>query len=548
MDKKTRMEAGLLILIVLVIFSAKIHGQFLADDFTFLLKAKDFAWSITELLHIGFFGRWFRPIPIVTWMVLYKLFGLNPLYYHAIILMFHIINTLLVYWIAKRTIKENGAFISAALFAVLTAHLEAIHWVSCLFDILCALFFLTSFLGLIYFLETKKRLFYIVSLLSFVLSLLSKESAIAFPAVSLGYAIFWLFRKEHKVKTIALTFAVSLPYIAISIGYIAIRTRFLGSFGVSTPPLLSLFNIKLLTGYFYLFCDFLVPFYKNAGLWKLSSLAVAVFSIFLAVCFHFKKNTRKTIALGLLWIFATAFLTTPMRGGTFFASRWHYLPSIGFCLLMGQLLMSLAAFRLKTVLAYAIIAFYSISTIYHNLYWIEAWNESERIQRAFQENVDPHLEKPASAYFFNVPRLKNKIYVFFTGLPQCFLLLSGDRQNRFFLAREVVPPTVCSPEKTVWDRVIRNYYLFEWDTASDSFRSVIPVFRDSQASSPDHNIIYSWDFSKSRVFSQWQTANDLRMVFDKSNSSYVYLTTGPSSFLIDYFTGKRQIYLVSCYG
>lgn len=63
--KKTIGPIVLLILINLAAFANKIHGQFLADDFSLLALAESFMFSKDSIFDLFTFHSYLRPIPII---------------------------------------------------------------------------------------------------------------------------------------------------------------------------------------------------------------------------------------------------------------------------------------------------------------------------------------------------------------------------------------------------------------------------------------------------------------------------------------------------
>src|SRR3989304_6491905 len=81
--------------------------------------------------------------------------------------------------------KESIAFLSSLFFALHPIHVESVSFISARADLLCSVFF---FLAIIFnILSYRKLWFFILSIFCFYLSLLSKEVAVAFPLVAIGF-------------------------------------------------------------------------------------------------------------------------------------------------------------------------------------------------------------------------------------------------------------------------------------------------------------------------------------------------------------------------
>ena len=119
-------------------------------------------------------GRLFyRPISLVYFMLYYKTFGLNPLYFHIIGLTIHLLNSLLVVFITRKLTGNHAISASAGLIyaCAVTVHLDPLLWMVGFIDLSATLFYLGS---LSLFLSGRR----FASAAAFGLGLLSKESVI----------------------------------------------------------------------------------------------------------------------------------------------------------------------------------------------------------------------------------------------------------------------------------------------------------------------------------------------------------------------------------
>ena len=125
-----------------------------------------------------------RPLTYWTFHLNYLAGGMDPFGYHAVNLLLHAANVMLVLWIARRHVPASGAFLAAGLFALHPLQTEAVTYVFARASLLAAVLALGSFA-----LFVRGR--YALSALAFGFSLLAKEETIALPAFVLLYD--WLF-------------------------------------------------------------------------------------------------------------------------------------------------------------------------------------------------------------------------------------------------------------------------------------------------------------------------------------------------------------------
>lgn len=92
-----------LCIIVLVTFAFYLGTQdnfFYADDFIWLDRVKHLAGNWSSIFAIE--NRYFTPLTYLSFYVNYKLFGLNPFWYHLHDVIIHAANGLLLYLLACR--------------------------------------------------------------------------------------------------------------------------------------------------------------------------------------------------------------------------------------------------------------------------------------------------------------------------------------------------------------------------------------------------------------------------------------------------------------
>ncbi len=150
----------------------------------------------------------FRPLVTLTYFSDWALFGTDPRGYHLTNLILHLLAGLAVYALGRKLCSTPGAgFLAALIFLVHPAQAEAVNGISFREDLLCALFF---FLSLLTFVSSERKYkrwedtgdkiigvaaakstagFQIISLLFFVLALLSKEMAVSLPVVITAYLL-----------------------------------------------------------------------------------------------------------------------------------------------------------------------------------------------------------------------------------------------------------------------------------------------------------------------------------------------------------------------
>jgi hypothetical protein len=285
--------------------------------------------------------RYLRPLVTLTFWTDHLLWGLRPAGYHLTNLFLHIFSTLLTYAIARRLLGAGIEAVAAALlFAVHPCHGEAILWVSGRTDLLAGFLVLSAFvLQLRTPAAQRGRLTYAVaSLFCFVAALGAKESAAIYPALVLLHG--WVYRRDQNLWT-RLGPAVA-PSIVLAL-YLGLRFLLFG--GVSLPPepfaqapanpaavFSAAFRSVLYLVDLVLFIptDPVVsqPFWTRY--WPLL-IAVASLSLWLV------RRSYLDVKDKLIRKFAVLFVPIALLPVLFITvgERFLYLPSVGYCLLVG---------------------------------------------------------------------------------------------------------------------------------------------------------------------------------------------------------------------
>ncbi len=154
-----------------LLFSPFIFGFFVQDDFFFLAISK--AHTFRELFDF-FIPRadvvWYRPLSSQVFFFLgRRLFGLDPFYYHLVVLITHLLNIILIYYLALTMFKNHYiGILSSFIYGLSSVHFIALFWLSTYSFVLGPTFVL---LTLLLYLKNK----YYLSFASFIIGLLTSE-------------------------------------------------------------------------------------------------------------------------------------------------------------------------------------------------------------------------------------------------------------------------------------------------------------------------------------------------------------------------------------
>jgi tetratricopeptide (TPR) repeat protein len=151
-------------------------------------------WAFTT----GHVANW-HPLTWISHILDVQLFGLKPQWHHLTNLLFHIANTLLLFFVFHRMTKApwKSAFV-AALFALHPLHVESVAWVSERKDVLSTFFWMLTMGAYIHYVERPRLKNYLAVLIFFALGLMAKAMLVTLPFVLLLLDYWPLQRFEPK--------------------------------------------------------------------------------------------------------------------------------------------------------------------------------------------------------------------------------------------------------------------------------------------------------------------------------------------------------------
>jgi len=345
--------AILLILAGILVYFNSLTGDFIYDDRIYVTKNTQVVDESPILSECTPANRYYlglyRPLFTLTLRANYLMAGLKPSVFHGTNAAIHIFCILSLFLLIRSLTKDRaGAFVGALLFAVHPVHVEAVTWITGRAELLSCFFCLLT--ALTHFNSTENRKLKLLEGVFFVLAVLSKENAMAFPLV------IWLLEitdnrisKKSWIKETLIRYWFYLPLLA---GLIYIRIAVMGRFGpdIETAPFKDVDLPNRIEAAFSSLAEYLrlnvFPhplkiFYHITELQNLTWMRGAILAAFaLLIVFAFKK--KKSIAGWLLWIPAsllTVLNIIPI--GAVFAERFAYLPSAGACAAAGLVITSL---------------------------------------------------------------------------------------------------------------------------------------------------------------------------------------------------------------
>ena len=347
-------------LVALAIFAvaAIVHSQTLAfkfltswDDPSYIAGNPWIRGLTWENIRFAFTTPYFAnylPLHLVSYMVDYQFWGLNPFGYRLQSLILVALNASLGFFLGRRLFRSVplGA-LAALLYAVHPAHVEAIAWMSIRKDLVSTVFLLITVI--LYDEATRDRFrpwVYAGSAVMYLLGLLSKVSISTLPLFLFvldltrrwdGRAIRW--KQVIATKIPYLVFAAVLVYVN---NHAQVKT---GSPYTHQPLQYVMVKGEAIWRYLGLLTGLVpgTPMYDPpwlGGIHPPIDLAGALVP-FLLLGFAFWRKLR-ALTLGSAWLFALLIPVLAFPLMTYMADRYLYAPSLGFCWILAAGILWLA--------------------------------------------------------------------------------------------------------------------------------------------------------------------------------------------------------------
>ncbi len=156
-------------------------------------------WQAIRWAFTTTYACFWHPLTMISIMLDFQLFGLNPHGYHLTNLLFHIANSLLLFFVLHRMTKApwQSAFV-AALFALHPLHVESVAWVAERKDVLSTFFWMLTMITYTYYIECPRIGTYLPVFAFFALGLMAKPMLVTLPFVLILLDYWPLQRFERK--------------------------------------------------------------------------------------------------------------------------------------------------------------------------------------------------------------------------------------------------------------------------------------------------------------------------------------------------------------
>lgn len=357
---------------------------------------RELSWHSTKTIFTSFYTGAYIPLTVLSYSLEYHFFERDARAYHTTNLVLHLLTSSLVFiliYVLSKSISIS--FVATLLFAIHPLRVESVAWIAGRKDVLYSLFYLGSLLLYLYYQKQNTKKYYWLSLVLFVLSLLSKGTAVTLPVVM--FICDYLLHRNFSRKLVF----EKIPFFMLAFLFALITILGERTFGyLGTVPTTVFFDRILTASYglvFYLYkivipvrlsCYYSYPTMTRNFLPPIFYFSVVTVVLIVIGVIISAKYTRKIVFGFALFLIAMLPYLQLIPTGQIMADRYTYIASIGLFSIVGEgfhwlydkKLKSLHILKSLLMLIFAaIISTLSVLTFHRCMVWkdsITLWSDA----------------------------------------------------------------------------------------------------------------------------------------------------------------------------
>ncbi|UCD56970.1 MAG: hypothetical protein JSV16_14300, partial [Candidatus Hydrogenedentota bacterium] len=536
--------ALLLVLFSFAIFGNTIDQYLVMDDFDVLYSAKHNKLSHVLLGYDTVLeNKFFRPIPMFSFWLQSRLFGLRPAVFHITTVLLHALAAILaanLFYLLFRNLRAAAIF--GFVFIAFPNHAEVVNWISINFTSWAAVFYLATLNLFGYYRLCSRVSLLAISLVSFLAALSSKEVAFTLPA-SLVLFDYFLSRSRHirlpVTRRVAdhciyfgllfLALFLTRMFLSTGYGYLTVEGEDLISLYLNNPYVLAVdLTHMYLRAWKYLIGPLSPenPFQKPLTILIFLSLGVACALLVL-------KRRIKLEALAYPFFFALITLL-PMLGTFKLLTVTHwirflYLPSVASCyiisVILEGILIGLRGRLAKSVFMILVMLPVVYLTKAYDNEWIKAQHENKRVIQSIVQEFH-QFPQYSRIYVSGIPWMKKSIPRIDYGFPSAIGLYYDRKYLEAALSFLPGNKILALDREPYVDGEWQHFFL-AWDDDGGTLSAKRTIQPE-----PNAKVLpYIWDFARPGNQRYLRAANEIIPGFEPGFSYPIFMVDGPWALL-----------------
>ena len=364
MNKPSHKYWSLLICVFLILATLAVYWpvrnyEFVKyDDDTYVTDNRQvqsgLSWqSINWAFTTGHASNW-HPVTWLSHIFDCQFFDTSSGAHHLTNLLFHIVNTLLLFGVLKRMTGAlwPSAFV-AAVFGLHPLHVESVAWIAERKDVLSTFFWMLTMWAYVRYAENPKLVRYLLTLVLFVLGLMAKPMLVTLPFVlilldywpleriQLGHSQNSITHSAIRRKPILHLIIEKVPFFWFSV-VSCIITFFVQRSGGAVPGMEALGVKSRVSNAIVSYVGYIVQMiwpsrlavlypHPASGLSMVTVAVSVVLLVIVSICFIYLGRRHKFLTVGWLWYIGTLVpvIGLVQVGIQAMADRYTYIPLTG---------------------------------------------------------------------------------------------------------------------------------------------------------------------------------------------------------------------------
>ena len=314
------------------------------DDSLYILQNQHVKKGLTSESISWAFGfvdiAYWHPLTWLSHMLDCQIYGLIPGMHHRTSLIFHIVNSILLFFVLQKMTGAlwKSAFV-AALFALHPINVESVAWVAERKNLLSTFFWMLTMLAYVHYTRHPNLYRYFLTLLLLMLGLMAKPMLVTLPFVLL-LIDYWPLGRLRQQSTFNLILE-KIPFFALSAVSAYISSISVQRYGIVVSMELVPMKLRLANALisYVKYIEKMIwpknlavfyPFPDTLPIWQVFGAGLLLVSISFLVLLNFRK--KPYLCIGWLWFLGTLIPVIGLKQAGLWpaiADRWAYVPLIG---------------------------------------------------------------------------------------------------------------------------------------------------------------------------------------------------------------------------
>ena len=386
----------IILIITFFIFSSCLKNQILHfDDYEYFTDYPEVLKISVQNISTFFKNYYvimYQPLPVISYALNYKFSALNPYPIHLINVLFHLLNIVLVYKFILMLLKNNfTALFVAFLFAIHPLNAEVVAWMSARSSSMYTCFYLFAIISYLKYLESNFAIkYFIISMLFFLFSLVSKTQAVTLPIVLVLLDYFYG-RKLFSARIII----EKTPFFLLSIFFGIVTLLNKATLNNITDGMMVSYNaVQIFFMVCYSFAFYLCKLFVPTNLCSIyvypeltnnnlpSEYYLSPVILLLFLYFIYRNRQNKIIVFGALLFAATIIINIQIIPSRLFivADRYAYFPYIGLFIILSEIvIVFIKKYTSQKWILYTAATIYFICFAYTDVARCAVWKNEETL-------------------------------------------------------------------------------------------------------------------------------------------------------------------------